>query len=131
MQLAEYSSSQKRRSNSPSRTRSRYSRARTLFDRAVDPDDPEPVAMPSSNAPTRARPSSIGWQVREACPRTPRLGTVVLLSSKESQLFHPAAARGHPTSSARPWWMGALIGTPKGRNEFFRIRKEARTSDDW
>jgi len=46
--------------------------------------------------------------------------------------FHPAAWPEviRPRLSDRGGW-GAFIGTPKGRNEFFRIREEARTAGDW
>lgn len=46
--------------------------------------------------------------------------------------FHPAAWPEviRPRLSDRAGW-AAFIGTPKGRNDFFRIRETARTSDDW
>lgn len=46
--------------------------------------------------------------------------------------FHPAAWPEviRPRLSDRGGW-AAWIGTPKGRNDFFNIREEARTSPEW
>jgi len=46
--------------------------------------------------------------------------------------MHPAAWPEviRPRLSDRSGW-AAFIGTPKGRNEFFAIREQARTSPDW